>query len=100
MDGWCAAVRRGQGQDIERQRQASAEMINGFSGLGAPEAVADDCATPAQVVRSVPLLGAGPVAQRLEPTAHNGLVAGSSPAGPTTRSPYCQRTDYKSRSCR
>ena len=25
----------------------------------------------------------GPVAQRLEPTAHNGLVAGSSPAGPT-----------------
>lgn len=24
-----------------------------------------------------------PVAQRLEPTAHNGLVAGSSPAGPT-----------------
>ena len=30
--------------------------------------------------------GAGPVAQRLEPTAHNGLVAGSSPAGPTTHS--------------
>ena len=28
----------------------------------------------------------GPVAQWLEPTAHNGLVAGSSPAGPT-RSP-------------
>lgn len=27
---------------------------------------------------------AGPVAQWLEPTAHNGLVAGSSPAGPTT----------------
>jgi hypothetical protein len=26
----------------------------------------------------------GPVAQWLEPTAHNGLVAGSSPAGPTT----------------
>ena len=25
----------------------------------------------------------GPVAQWLEPTAHNGLVAGSSPAGPT-----------------
>jgi hypothetical protein len=25
----------------------------------------------------------GPVAQRLEPAAHNGLVAGSSPAGPT-----------------
>ena len=29
---------------------------------------------------------AGPVAQWLEPTAHNGLVAGSSPAGPTTKS--------------
>lgn len=28
----------------------------------------------------------GPVAQWLEPTAHNGLVAGSSPAGPTTTS--------------
>ena len=27
----------------------------------------------------------GPVAQWLEPAAHNGLVAGSSPAGPTTR---------------
>src|ERR1700681_3842013 len=27
---------------------------------------------------------AGPVAQWLEPAAHNGLVAGSSPAGPTT----------------
>ncbi len=26
----------------------------------------------------------GPVAQWLEPTAHNGLVAGSSPAGPTS----------------
>ena len=29
----------------------------------------------------------GPVAQWLEPTAHNGLVAGSSPAGPTTLRP-------------
>ena len=29
-------------------------------------------------------LAAGPVAQWLEPAAHNGLVAGSSPAGPTT----------------
>src|SRR6201982_2179511 len=28
---------------------------------------------------------AGPVAQWLEPAAHNGLVAGSSPAGPTSR---------------
>jgi hypothetical protein len=30
----------------------------------------------------------GPVAQWLEPAAHNGLVAGSSPARPTTHSPY------------
>ena len=29
-------------------------------------------------------LAAGPVAQWLEPAAHNGLVAGSSPAGPTS----------------
>src|SRR5437763_4570377 len=28
----------------------------------------------------------GPVAQWLEPTAHNGLVGGSSPPGPTTHS--------------
>jgi hypothetical protein len=28
---------------------------------------------------------AGPVAQWLEPAAHNGLVAGSSPAGPTNK---------------
>ena len=27
--------------------------------------------------------GAGPVAQWLEPTAHNGLVGGSNPPGPT-----------------
>ena len=35
--------------------------------------------------RSLPARGcsAGPVAQWLEPAAHNGLVAGSSPAGPT-----------------
>ena len=30
-------------------------------------------------------LPVGPVAQWLEPAAHNGLVAGSSPAGPTKR---------------
>jgi hypothetical protein len=28
-------------------------------------------------------LAPGPVAQRLEPTAHNGLVGGSNPPGPT-----------------
>ncbi|MET4278090.1 hypothetical protein ABIB68_006491 [Bradyrhizobium sp. F1.2.2] len=32
-------------------------------------------------------LAAGPVAQWLEPAAHNGLVAGSSPAGPTSANP-------------
>jgi hypothetical protein len=30
----------------------------------------------------------GPVAQWLEPAAHNGLVAGSSPAGPTSALAY------------
>ena len=34
----------------------------------------------------------GPVAQRLEPTAHNGLVGGSSPPGPTTQS--CATGDF------
>ena len=32
-----------------------------------------------------PAAPGGPVAQWLEPAAHNGLVAGSSPAGPTTQ---------------
>lgn len=44
----------------------------------------DDDRCPAQVAAG---LECGPVAQWLEPTAHNGLVAGSSPAGPTTISP-------------
>jgi hypothetical protein len=35
-------------------------------------------------VRESGQLAAGPVAQWLEPAAHNGLVAGSSPAGPTS----------------
>ena len=34
----------------------------------------------------------GPVAQWLEPTAHNGLVGGSSPPGPTTQS--CATGDF------
>jgi hypothetical protein len=37
------------------------------------------------MMRSRPRLP-GPVAQRLEPAAHNGLVAGSSPARPTNLS--------------
>jgi hypothetical protein len=36
-------------------------------------------------VRATGQLAAGPVAQWLEPAAHNGLVAGSSPAGPTSK---------------
>src|SRR6266702_487121 len=35
-----------------------------------------------------PAAAAGPVAQWLEPAAHNGLVAGSSPAGPTNEINY------------
>ncbi len=34
----------------------------------------------------------GPVAQWLEPTAHNGLVGGSNPPGPTTQS--CVTGDF------
>jgi hypothetical protein len=33
----------------------------------------------------------GPVAQRLEPAAHNGLVGGSSPSGPTSLRAYALR---------
>jgi hypothetical protein len=39
-------------------------------------------------VRESGQLAAGPVAQWLEPAAHNGLVAGSSPAGPTNFGMY------------
>jgi hypothetical protein len=35
-------------------------------------------------LRALPIWLRGPVAQWLEPAAHNRLVAGSSPAGPTT----------------
>src|SRR5262249_25611200 len=34
----------------------------------------------------------GPVAQRLEPTAHNGLVGGSNPPGPTIFNAFQGRT--------
>ena len=36
----------------------------------------------------------GPVAEWLEPTANNGLVAGSSPAGPTVKV-ECKRVNHK-----
>src|SRR6185312_16521384 len=44
---------------------------------------------------------AGPVAQWLEPAAHNGLVAGSSPAGPTTLRPsgYAATRRSKGEAC-
>src|SRR6266404_3234654 len=38
--------------------------------------------------RNLRPFAAGPVAQWLEPAAHNGLVAGSSPAGPTNEIKY------------
>ena len=38
---------------------------------------------------------AGPVAQWLEPAAHNGLVAGSSPAGPTSLCMYGPESLWK-----
>jgi hypothetical protein len=44
-----------------------------------------NCAGPARIDRSERPLCAGPVAQWLEPTAHNGLVGGSSPPGPTNK---------------
>src|SRR5262245_39193379 len=37
----------------------------------------------------VPSLRLGPVAQWLEPAAHNGLVGGSNPPGPTRQSEVC-----------
>ena len=42
------------------------------------------CTAPQARAKTGRRRSAGPVAQWLEPTAHNGLVAGSSPAGPTT----------------
>lgn len=41
------------------------------------------CAAHCKGKEPAALGASGPVAQWLEPTAHNGLVAGSSPAGPT-----------------
>lgn len=46
-----------------------------------------DCARVVLPAKCLLFTGAfGPVAQWLEPTAHNGLVGGSSPPGPTTQS--------------
>jgi hypothetical protein len=55
-----------------------------------------DCRIISRIVRGVRTVAcrtsgtpAGPVAQWLEPAAHNGLVAGSSPAGPTSLRSLC-----------
>src|SRR5262245_64505441 len=66
------------------------------AGRVAPPHCDHDCRSPRSIVWDgrMPVVGAaagsrrartGPVAQWLEPTAHNGLVGGSSPPGPTTR---------------
>src|SRR6187431_2382748 len=46
------------------------------------------------VGRSPRPFAAGPVAQWLEPAAHNGLVAGSSPAGPTNEIKYLAKVPF------
>src|SRR5262249_38654569 len=98
MDADCAVVRRGQDQDLERQRQAAFQDV-------ARSAQRPACAEPPHVLcmsrasrTRLPLAAwhcmgvrvglpaferIGPVAQWLEPTAHNGLVGGSNPPGPT-----------------
>ena len=63
-------------QDCARVRPAGAPALR--------------CPLPQVVVKGARLAAAspflkGPVAQWLEPAAHNGLVAGSSPAGPTNK---------------
>ncbi len=43
-----------------------------------------DCVSVIATLHELPT-GRGPVAQWLEPDAHNGLVGGSSPSGPTNK---------------
>ena len=52
-------------------------------------AILRDCGEGCRIVWGGAARSAGPVAQWLEPTAHNGLVGGSSPPGPTTQSIVC-----------
>jgi hypothetical protein len=67
--------------------QRSYSGPNRENGLGPPlprgRVTAGACNVAALTQKEGPLAGKGPVAQWLEPAAHNGLVAGSSPAGPT-----------------
>src|SRR5215467_10125224 len=100
MDADCAVVRRGQDQDLERQRQAAFQDVArsaqrpACAESGPPHVL---CISRASRTR-LPLAAwhcmgvrvglpasarIGPVAQWLEPTAHNGLVGGSNPPGPT-----------------
>ena len=78
LDEDGAAVRRGQGEDPERQREAIAAYIK--------RSPASSSAARDAISSGVAHSRFGPVAQWLEPTAHNGLVGGSSPPGPTTHS--------------
>ena len=61
------------------------------------------CPTPRAIIPPSPLINrsavlrtssVGPVAQWLEPSAHNRLVAGSSPAGPTILLHVCSEAFY------
>src|SRR6516165_8911863 len=113
MDADCAVVRRGQDQDLERQRQAAFQNV--ARSRRSPEAdLRPDSPAPCSVhqssepdaiaARGVALYGVrvglpasertGPVAQWLEPTAHNGLVGGSNPPGPTIFNAFRVRTRF------
>src|SRR5579875_3901119 len=93
MDAGRTAVRGGQGQDSQRQRPTTvADVSRGGDGqdrfgscLWGNLARQPDCwrpIAPEPFTLIVECL-TGPVAQWSEPTAHNGLVGGSSPPGPT-----------------
>src|SRR6516164_3404337 len=101
MDRERAVVRRGQDQDLERQCQAAFQNVAraarrpACAETGPPNfPVRQPCEPNAIAARGVALYGVrvglpasariGPVAQWLEPTAHNGLVGGSNPPGPTS----------------
>ena len=68
----CGGVGRSISADSARRRSLDGKPVPCDSGSPTP--------SPPPVAGD---RGAGPVAQWLEPAAHNGLVAGSSPAGPT-----------------
>jgi hypothetical protein len=67
-------------------------LLPGQAKFGNSEIARRHCRNAPHIVRGASTVAcrpnrqfaAGPVAQWLEPAAHNGLVAGSSPAGPTS----------------